>query len=58
VSSGTAETTLVEAMVSSVALDVSEIAIEGGGVRLVSNCSVDLEEVLVEGNTERGAGND
>lgn len=49
--------TLVEGIVSRVVLDESEIAIEGGGVRLlVSSCL--LVEVLAKGNMGNGAGRD
>lgn len=50
------EATLVAVVVSSVVFEESEIAIEGGGVCLVSSCLlVELEEVLAEGNMGKGA---
>lgn len=53
------EATLVAVVVSSVVFEESEIAMEGGGVRLTSSCLlVELEEVLAEGNVGKGAGSD
>lgn len=50
------EATFVVVMVSSVVFELSEIAIEGGGVRLASSCL--LVELAEEGNMGKGAGSD